>query len=232
MPGTKDLESLSPFCTKVEVYLKVQHVPYRTTLGDPRKAPKGKMPFIVEGGERIADSSAIVDYLESKSNAPLDRGLDAPAQARAHVLKRTFEESLYWAMLWSRWGDDDGWTELRPHIDAIVPAALRWFLTGIIRKKVVASSFAQGIGRHSREEIYALGNADLTAIAGMLGDRPYLVDDQLRTIDVIGYAFLANILLWPKPSPLTEHARTLPTLVAYVERIGGRSKTAPSASAS
>ena len=230
MAGTKDLESLSPFCMKVEVYLKLQQLPYKTEAGDPRKAPKGKMPVIVSGGDRIADSSAIFDYLEQKSDTPLDRGLDAAGRARAHVLKRTFEESLYWAMLWSRWGDDDGWTELRPHIEAAVPGVLRWLLPGIIRKKVVASSHAQGIGRHTREEIYALGKADIEAIAGLLGDRPYLIDDQLRTIDVIGYAFFKNILFWPKPSPLTEHARTFPALAAYVERIDSRLKAAASPS--
>lgn len=232
MPGTDEVESLSPFCMKVEVYLKLQKVPYRTKVGDPRKAPKGKMPFIVEGDAKIADSSAILEYLEGKSDSPLDRGLDAAARSRAHVLKRTLEESLYFAVLWSRWADDEGWSELRPRIEAIVPAPLRWLVPGLIRKKVVASTVAQGTGRHTREEIYASGKADIAAIAGMLGDRTYLLDDQLRTIDVIAYAFLANVMLWPKPSPLTEAARALPTIEAYVKRIGERVKAAGPSAAS
>jgi glutathione S-transferase len=224
MTGTGELESLSPFCMKVEVYLKLQKVPYETRAGDPRKAPKGKMPFIVDGDAKIADSSAIFDYLEKKSESPLDRGLDGAGLARAHILKRTFEESLYWSVLWSRWGDDEGWTELRKHIEAVVPAAVRWFVPGLIRKKVVASSVAQGMGRHTREEIYAAGKADIAALAAMLGDRPYFIDDQLRTIDLIAYAFLANLMLWPKPSPLTHAARAVPALEAYVKRIGSRVK--------
>jgi Glutathione S-transferase N-terminal domain len=57
MPGTPDLESISPFCMKVEVHLKLQQVPYHAKMGDPRKAPKGKMPVIGDGTAKIPDSS-------------------------------------------------------------------------------------------------------------------------------------------------------------------------------
>jgi glutathione S-transferase len=217
---------------KVEVYLKLQHLRYKIESGDPRKAPKGKLPVIECSPEGfIADSSAILAHLEAKSDSPLDRGLDASDEttsllrARAHVLKRTFEESLYFPLLWSRWADDEGWQELRPHIERIVPAPVRWFVPGLIRRKVVSSLVAQGTGRHSRDEIYALGKADLEAVAAHLGDKPYFLGDELRTIDVIAYSFLANILLWPKPSPLTAAARALPTLDAYVSRIASRLKS-------
>jgi glutathione S-transferase len=220
MPGTDKVESMSPFCMKVEVYLKLQKVPYQVSLGDPRKAPKGKLPTIeAEDGRRIADSSAILAYLEEKADKPLDRALDAGDRARSHVLKRLFEESLYFVLVWSRWGDDAGWEEVRPRIAQIVPAPVRWLVPGIIRKKVIASTVAQGVGRHTRDEIYALGKADLEAVAALLGEGPYLLGAELHTVDVIAYAFLANILRWPKPSPLTDTARALPALEAYVTRI-------------
>lgn len=41
MPGIEQLESVSPFCMKVEVYLKLQQLRYKIATGDPRKAPKG-----------------------------------------------------------------------------------------------------------------------------------------------------------------------------------------------
>ena len=236
MPGTDRLESFSPFCMKVEVYLKLQKLPYTVVSGDPRKAPKGKLPIVEEAdGTKICDSSAILASLEKKAESPLDRGLDAAGRAQAHVLKRMFEESLYFVLLWSRWADDAGWDELRPRIEAVVPAVVRWFVPGLIRKKVTASTVAQGTGRHTRDEIYALGKADLEAIAAILGDKPYLLGDELRTIDVIAYSFLANILLWTQSpgSPLTEAALELPVLETYVKRIGARLKTeaAPAAPA-
>ena len=222
MPGTDRIESLSPFCSKVEVYLKLQKLPYVVALGDPRKAPKGKLPVIETDGQHIADSSAILAYLEDKAEKPLDRGMGAEARARAHVLKRLFEESLYFVVLWARWVDDEGWKEMRPRIEKVIPALVRWLLPGIIRKKVTAAVVAQGTGRHSRDEIHALGKADLEAIATLLGDGPYLLGAELRTIDVTAYAFLANIFYWPRPSPLTDDLKAMPALVAYVKRIGAQ----------
>ena len=219
LPGTEDIESLSPFCMKVEVYLKLQKLPYKAKMGDPRKAPKAKLPYIEMDGEIIADSSTILERLEKSAARPLDRGLDAASRAQAHVLQRMLEESLYFTMVWSRWVDDEGWDELGPRIKAVVPAAVRWFLPGIMRKKVAGQTAAQGIGRHSREEIFARGKADIDAIAAILNDRPYLLGNELRTIDVIAYAFLGNIMLWKKPSPLSEALRSHHTLEAYVERI-------------
>jgi len=222
MPGTDRVESLSPFCSKVEVYLKLQKLPYSVVLADPRKAPKGKLPVIEIDGRHIADSSTIVAYLEDKAEKPLDRGLDAAGRARAHVLKRLFEESLYFVVLWSRWVDDNGWKEMRPRIEKVVPAPLRWLVPGLIRKKVNASVVAQGVGRHSRDEIYALGKADLDAVAAILADGPYLLGAELRTVDVTAYAFLSNILHGPGASPLTDVLKASPALEAYVQRIGAQ----------
>jgi glutathione S-transferase len=224
MPGADGLESLSPFCMKVEVYLELQNMPYESTGADPRKAPKGKLPFIEIDGKRIADSTFIFEALEKKAETPLDRGLDAAGRAQAHALKRLFEESLYWCILWSRWVDEPGWVHFKKVIDGFVPAALRWLVPGMIRKKVTAQVVSQGTGRHTRDEIYAIGKADLEAIAEILGDKPYLLGNQLRTIDVTAYAWLANILMWKYQSPLAEIAREHPNLVAYVDRIAARLK--------
>lgn len=229
-PGTKELESFSPFCMKVEVYLKAQGLEYQaSTKGDPRKAPKGKMPYIDDGGTIVADSSAILDYLEKKSKTPMDAGLDAESRARAHVLKRTFEESLYWVILWSRWVDDDGWTVTAPRVASMMPAAVRWFMPGLIRGKVKGATVSHGYGRHSRDEIYALGDADVAAVATLLGDRPFFLGDAPRTIDVVAYAFLGNLHYWDKPSPITESLKKHENLKAFVERARDRFKAGSAA---
>lgn len=48
LPGW-DLLDICPFCFKVEVYLKLAEIPYTTVLGDPRKAPKRKLPVLLDG---------------------------------------------------------------------------------------------------------------------------------------------------------------------------------------
>lgn len=222
-PGAFGLESLSPFCMKVEVYLKLTKLPYKAVHADPRKAPKGKLPVIVDDdGTKVADSSAILAYLEKKHGEPLDKGVSDLERARAHLLQRTFEESLYFVALWSRWAEDAGWNVVKPIFFGGMPAPLRLIVPPIARKQVVGSAHAQGVGRHSRDEIYAFGIEDLRAISTMLGDQPYFLGEQPRTIDCTAYGFLANGLRFDVDTPLRAHIKGDPRLRAYVERMQQR----------
>ena len=66
-PGAFGLSSLSPFCIKIEFFLKMANLPYKIHNElNPGKGPKGKMPFINDGGQKIPDSSFIIDYLIEK----------------------------------------------------------------------------------------------------------------------------------------------------------------------
>jgi glutathione S-transferase len=75
------------------------------------------------------------------------------------------------------------------------------------------------MGRHSREEIYEIGKADLNAISLWLGDKSFFMGATPTSLDAIAYAFLANILVPPLESPLKDHAISLPNLRAYCERM-------------
>jgi glutathione S-transferase len=217
--GRWGLESLSPFCMKAEVYLKLTKQPYKAVVGgDPRKAPKGKMPFIDDDGTIVADSQGIIEYLEKKLGAPIDGGLSDVDRARGHVIRRTFEDGLYFIALWTRWSEEAGWAETQKFFD-VIPGAVRWAIVPMIRKKVIASAHAQGTARHKREEIYEMGKRDLDAFATLLGDRTYILDDRLRTADIVAYSFIANILRAPIETPLKEAAKALPVLEAYITRI-------------
>ena len=44
----------SPFVTKAEVLLKMAGVPYRKDTTGFNKAPKGKLPYIEDGGVHVA----------------------------------------------------------------------------------------------------------------------------------------------------------------------------------
>ena len=75
------LVDVSPFATKVDVYLRLVELPYKLvpfSMESFTAAPKGKLPYIVDEHETIADSSSIVDYLKKKYSDPLD-AKDRPA---------------------------------------------------------------------------------------------------------------------------------------------------------
>ena len=77
-PPIWGLPSVSPFCMKVEIYLRMADLAYEVVpTANPRRAPKGKLPYIDDDGKLIADSGLIVDYLEAKYGAKIDGGLTA-----------------------------------------------------------------------------------------------------------------------------------------------------------
>ena len=78
------------------------------------------------------------------------------------------------------------------------------------------------MGRHTREEIYAIGKADLSALANFLGVKPYFLGDRPASLDATGYAFIANVLWVPGESPLKHHAAGYPQLEAYCRRMQAR----------
>jgi glutathione S-transferase len=78
----------------------------------------------------------------------------------------------------------------------------------------------QGTGRHTREEIYALGAADLAAVSAVLGDKAFLFGDKPTLADATAFAFLVSIIGPDFESPLKQSALGHANLVSYTERMG------------
>jgi glutathione S-transferase len=91
-----------------------------------------------------------------------------------------------------------------------------------VRERIRSALHGHGLGRHTKEEIYGLGNADLSALSAYLEDRPYFLGEEPTSLDATAYGFLTNILYVGYETPLETHARALPTLRAYCDRIRQR----------
>jgi glutathione S-transferase len=216
------LPNASPFCMKVEVYLRMAALPYETVNGNLLKAPKGKLPFIEDGPLRVADSSLIIQHLQRVYGDPLDAALTPLQRAQGLALQRLFEEDLYWALLFTRWVEPAGWEKTRPAFFGSLPWPLSWLVPPLARRGLRGQLRGHGMGRHSREEIHALGCQDLGAVAELLADKPYMLGEQPSTLDATAYAFLANVLWAPVDSPLRAHAAARPNLLAYCQRMKAR----------
>ncbi len=217
------LPNASPFCMKLETYLRMVALPYQTAKNaDVRKAPKKKFPFIDDGGKVIADSGFIVDYLKATYGDPLDQALTPYEQAQALAMRRLFEEHLYWAMVHDRWISPQNWPITRRAFFGFLPAAVRPIIATLVRRMTRKNLSGHGMGRHSVVEIEELGKADLSAASAFLGDKAYFMGAQPTSLDATAYAFLANATRAPFNSPLTIHARSLVNVVAYCERMRQR----------
>jgi glutathione S-transferase len=209
----------SPFCIKVEAYLRLAGIPYTPVVALPFRAPRGKLPFIVHDGQRIPDSGHVIEYLRQTAKVDLDVGLDEKQRSIAHLLRRTCEESLYFVLLYSRWIDEAGWAVMRAAFFATLPPGARQLIAPVARRGVRKSLHAQGYGRHTAKEIYALGSADLDAINAQLSAREFAVADHPTSVDAVLYAFLLSILYPPVETPLKQCAMNYAALGAYTTRV-------------
>jgi glutathione S-transferase len=217
------LPNASPFCMKLETYLRMVGLPYElVNSGDVLKAPKGKLPWIDDDGKRVADTSLIIEYLKGRYGDPLDAALSPEQGAVATAFQRLLEEDLYWAVVQTRWVEDAGWQKTREAFFGALPVPLRWIVPPLARRGLRSEMRGHGMGRHSAAEIHAIGCRDVTAVADFLADKPFMLGESPTSLDAATYAFLANLLWAPVDSPIQRHARARPTLEAYCQRMKAR----------
>jgi glutathione S-transferase len=223
-----DLPDLSPFVIKLETWLRMARIPYRTEVGDMRKAPKGKMPFIGDGDRLIADSSAIIDHLKAKHGDRLDDERFEPAErAVGRAMKSLFETDLYFVIGYLRWWNDEDFAIYRPALARLaeasgVPKLVTPALLAIMRRQTRQQLVAQGTARHAREEVYAMGRAQVEAVADFLGNKPFFMGDGPSTLDATAYGMLAGIVWTPWDNPVRACAASRTNLVGFCERMRER----------
>ena len=215
--------NLSPFCLKLETYLRMVDLPYEVAdNADVRKAPKKKLPYIKDGDRTVADSGFIIDYLKQTYGDPLDKNLSLPDQGISLAFRRLMEENLYWASVYSRWAEDENWQVIRKIYFSDLPPVLRSILPELIRRDTLKKMEGHGIGRHSREEIYEIGKRDIKALSDFLRAKSFLLGDRPTSLDATGYGFLANLFRVELPSVLADYAKQFDNLADYCDRMEDR----------
>jgi hypothetical protein len=92
-PGVKHVlgtPNTSPFCAKLETYLRITETPYTTAPFKRSQMPKGKIPYVELDGAFVGDSQLIIEELERRLGAKaLDVGLGAADRALSRMVRRT-----------------------------------------------------------------------------------------------------------------------------------------------
>lgn len=216
------LPNTSPFCLKIETYLRMTEIPYEVKfVMDPRKSPKGKLPVIQLNGEKIPDSELIIDYLKVKFGDVLDKNLNQEQKALSLLLDNLFAERLYWIMLYTRWLDDNAWPYIKRDFFAKLPSIAKYIIPNAVRKQMKKTAYAQGIGRHTLDEVLQMGYKTIDAIAVILGEKKYFHGEELTSIDATAFAFLANIIWLPYNDKLKTYLSNYKNLVTFCEKMWG-----------
>ena len=127
---------ISTFCSKVEMFLKVNELPYQGLPASPIHAPKGKLPTLLDGKDLIADSELIIRHLCKKFKIDPEPGLTPEQKAISFMIRKTMEEHYYFIMLHTRWVDPKGWSVVNKLFFSAIPKPLKLVVPGIVRKQV------------------------------------------------------------------------------------------------
>lgn len=217
-PGLYGLTDNNPYGLKVFAFLKLCNLAFRHEhILDAKDAPRGQLPYLVDDGQIIGDSDAIIAYLIRKYALPIDDGLTASQRDNDLLIRRLLDD-LYWIMSYSRWKDLRFWPLFR---DAILKTH-----PGVTKEALEAAQeynfkryYYQGIGRYEPEAVYARGMANLEVLANLLPARGFLFGARPSSIDAAIYGFTANIYFYEIDTPLKNFLVSRPNLAAHCRSV-------------
>mmetsp|Transcript_4043 Transcript_4043/g.16191 ORF Transcript_4043/g.16191 Transcript_4043/m.16191 type:complete len:166 (+) Transcript_4043:493-990(+) len=140
----------------------------------------------------------------------------------AHLAKRTLEEHVYWAIVYSRWIEAPDLVGSTLFNDSRV---LKIVAKCVIAPAIKKALHAHGLGRHPRAEIYRRARADLAAVSATLGSSDFFGGAAPCSADATCFAIVANILWSPFASPLRDALRDddeFAPLRAHLDRVLAR----------
>ncbi len=209
----------SPFCLKAEMALTHLGLDFEieTTL-DLQKAPKGKVPWIIDG-DITADSELILNHLDQKTNGGLFGDLSPQEHAIGTAFTRLAEDHFYWIGVASRWLEDDWFPNVKRDFFSTLPIPLRWIVPNIARGQVRKTYHLHGLGRHSREEQIALLKRDLQAIADQTSAGGYIAGNRLSVHDFSVASMVAAISTNKPDTWVSTIANQNQALQDYAERV-------------
>ncbi len=220
------LPNISPASMELETWLRIAGIPCTVAPPDMTLAPKGKLPYIDDGGTRIGDATLIIEHLTGTTGKDPDEGLTESERGLSLAFRRTMKDSLYWVLIHSRWADNHNWAVYRRLVMRLffagLPVEQREQVVEVFRERILGQLVGQGMGLHKPEEISRIGINDMRAVSDYLGNKPFLLGDRPTTADAAVYAYIANMIEVPLRDPVKAYGRSNSRLVAYCDRMRAR----------
>lgn len=217
------LGGASPFVYKLETWLRLAGIEYEdkelSVLELLSTAPRGLIPYVDLGDERLDDSSIIIDRLKVLHGDPLNDGrLTKDQCAVGELVKSLCEHELFYLMAHGRWADGD----YKTHGDFLFeflpedqrPAAIEMHCNTI---KELLHTWR--FGRYDAEFVRNTLTNRLATLSNVLGEGPWLLGDAPSTYDAGLYGAVASFVHYPLPDPHAEISRKFDNLVSYCDRI-------------
>jgi len=199
---------------KVFAFLRLVGLPFvHEHIFDASAAPRGQLPYIVDGEEIVGDSETILAHLIRKHRLTIDAALRARDRDVSLLVTRLLDD-LYWVMSYSRWQDDRYWPAFRSALMREHPSLTEEGLARARDFNFQRYHF-QGIGRYAPDAAYARGLADLGVLADLVPADGYLHGARPTSVDAGIYGFIANIHFYDIDTPLKQFVSSRENLVRH-----------------
>ena len=211
----------SPYPIKLETFLRAAGIKYAVDFSKPFSS-KGKMPWMTFNKEDMTDSQMCIDHIiKVMPDKDLDAHLNDSEKAVARGFRALLEDNLYFVVVMKRWSYDESGYMLKVLAPPPGPKFLFSLVLPMAKKKISGQAKSQGIGLHTKEEVLEIGKRDLKALSDFLGEKQYLMGDQISTVDCVAFGFLC-VVIYGFPEDDVHRVQIeeeLPNLKAYTMRI-------------
>uniref|UniRef100_A0A0K0DK85 Thioredoxin-like_fold domain-containing protein n=1 Tax=Angiostrongylus cantonensis TaxID=6313 RepID=A0A0K0DK85_ANGCA len=216
-PRSPVMPNVSPFCLKVETFLRVNDIKYEVIGGFRQRSSRGLLPFIELNGNQIADSQVIIWELQRHFKIKDD--LTDVERGTARALERMVDVSTFYCLL-----EDKCVLNGPAFVNRSVSGVpLPTFVTNFLGKRfseTIRKRVNGVLGRISREELKDLLRRDIQAIDDVLQDKKFLFGPKMTVTDCAVFAQLATTFFLPYRQLVTDFLEDdFPRVRHYVERI-------------
>jgi len=227
------LPTSGPFALKLLAWLDHHGIPYRQEIENrPDRGPLGKSPWIEQGRLRMGDSDAIIRHLAAQRGLSDPTRCNTAAEAGNIGLRIAFEERFHQILEWELFVHPEGRREMSAMIRSLTPSLIGPLVFAQMARHFGRQLRARGIGRLAPAQITEEGRRLLDALALRLetgggwldGDGPGLTDFAV-------WGQVAPMLCWPMSTPVADHAKAIPILGAWHDKIWPGREVQPSVSA-
>jgi len=211
-PPWNYIPSPLPACLKVETYCRLMKIPYQNVY---KSGTDQKLPYLEYQGETKKHN--LINYLNSKFEVDADANLSEKDKACSRAFQSMAEENTFWSLMYYRWVDN--FAETKKYFKGL-DVVRKNVRPKLDQGKCVKCLEAHEIGKHNKDEIYAIGEQDLRAMSAFLDDKEFFMGSEPTTIDCTMFGLLSCLLHTADNSPLAKVVREeLKNLVDFCDRM-------------
>ncbi|VDD85260.1 unnamed protein product [Enterobius vermicularis] len=181
--------NLSPFCLKVESWLRANKLRYKAIVNLfyfqvcstwLARSREGLLPFIEINGKQLADSQLIISHLQD--HFKLHDDLTTKDRGIARAVDRMIEGSTFYSLLYSKAYENTHNLTDKKVSGVRLPSFILRIFAFLARIKIHGRLIENGVARHSRDDVIAILKKDLEAVNNLLEDKTYMFGEKMTLV--------------------------------------------------